>query len=81
VRSTTRSSLTGGLSIRTVSDVDRITEVSVEHDGQAVFDHTIHAETPPLALSLAMQRIRHEIETSPGKVTRVWFTYDTDEEE
>lgn len=61
--------------------MDRITGVAVEHDGQATFGHEIHAQTPGLALSLALQRIRFEVETSPGKVTRVWFAYDTDVEE
>lgn len=61
--------------------MDRIVGISVEHDNQSTFGWEINADTPPLSLALALQRIRFEIETSPGKVTRVWFTYDTDEEE
>lgn len=61
--------------------MEKITAVSVEHDGQSVFSHDIPVSSPDLALALALQRIRFEIQTAPGKVTRVWFTYASDEEE
>lgn len=61
--------------------MEKITAVSVEHDNQSVFSHEIYTKTEYLSLALAMQRIRHEIETAPGKVTRVWFTYASDEVE
>jgi hypothetical protein len=59
--------------------MEKIIAVSVEHNNQSSFGWEIDTTTPELALSLAMQRIRFEIETSPGKVTRVWFTYEGDE--
>ena len=59
----------------------KITNVSVEHDGQSWFGTSIDPKHPaPAALTVALEIIRHEIETAPGQVTRVEFTYEGDED-
>jgi hypothetical protein len=58
----------------------KITNVNVEHDGQAWFGTDINVDDPTWALDQALIVIRNEALSSPGKVTRVEFTYEGDED-
>jgi hypothetical protein len=61
--------------------VKRIVGVAVEHDGQSVFGTPIPTDlSEEHALQKALMVIHGEVRTAPGKVTRVWFDYEDDDE-
>jgi hypothetical protein len=56
----------------------RITAVSIERDGQSWEGFPINAQTEALALALVGQRLKFEMLSPRGRVTRVEFTYEDD---
>jgi hypothetical protein len=60
--------------------MQKITGISVEHDDQSVFGTDVFADDASEAFDNAMSVLRMEVKTSPGKVTRVWFSYADDDE-
>ncbi len=54
----------------------KITEVGVEHNGNAVFGERVIADTFEASLDQALAIIKREAMTSPGIITRAYFGYD-----
>ena len=61
--------------------MDRIVGVNVEHNGQSWFGTEISGSlTAPHALQQALLVAYHEAMSSPGRVTRIEFTYEGDDD-